>query len=275
VAANFFPAMATPVRQGRGFESADRDGGEPVAVVNESLARRIWPGESPLGRQFRADEPEPAQWITVVGVCADLPMQGALGTGSPAGYYRPMAQVPLPSATLLLRSRGDPHQLAQPLRQVVRDLDPDLPVDQIYTAAEWRDRRLATPRGFAWMAAVFAAGALFLGSVGVYGVTAFGALRRRREFGIRLALGARRRDLAALVVRRALVQIGLSLCAGLLLGWLFSRPMLASMGGMIGPPRIRTYLVVSGALALAVSCALWAPARRALQVDPAATLRGE
>jgi predicted permease len=274
VAANFFPAMATPVRQGRGFNHADREGGEPVAVINESLARRAWPGESPLGRQFRAEELAP-EWITVIGVCADLPMQGALGTGSPAGFYRPMAQLSMWGATLLLRSRGDPHPLAQPLRQIVRNLDPELPVDQIYTVAEWRDRRLATARGFAWLAAVFAAGALFLGGVGIYGVTAFGAARRKREFGIRLALGARPGDLAAMVVRRALTQIGLSLGAGLLLGWLLSRPMVASMGHMIGPTRVGTYLVVAGVLAAAVSIALWLPARRALRVDPAVTLRGE
>jgi ABC-type antimicrobial peptide transport system permease subunit len=161
------------------------------------------------------------------------------------------------------------------LRQIVRDLDPELPVDKIYTVAEWRDQRLATPRGFAWLAGVFGASALFLGAVGIYGVTAFGAVRRTREFGIRLALGARPGDLGALVVRRGLVQIGSSLAAGLILGWLLSRPMLASMGKMLGPTRMETYLVVAGVLVAAVSTALWLPARRALKVDPAVTLRGE
>jgi ABC-type antimicrobial peptide transport system permease subunit len=161
------------------------------------------------------------------------------------------------------------------LRETIREVDPGLPVDRIMTVAELRDRKLASPHAFAGLASAFALSALVLAAVGIYGVTGFAVQRRKREFGIRLALGARPGDLARLVLRRGLVQVGLSLGAGALLGWGLSRPMVAALGAMIGAAKPSTYLVVSGVLAAAVLSALWLPARRAAKVDPAVTLRGE
>jgi predicted permease len=275
VSANFFDALNAPVKQGRGFTPADRAGSEPVALVNESLARQCWPGASPVGKRFRVSGGDPGKWLTVAGVVPDLPMQGALNTGSPAGFYRPASQQPLSGAVLILRSRIDPHSLVAPLRMIIRRLDPDLPLDSIFTVEELRDRKLATPRAFGGLAAAFALSALILAAVGIYGVTGFAVQRRTREFGIRLALGARPADLSRLVLGRGLIHAGLSLGAGAAAGWALSRPMVASMREMIGAATPYTYVFVFGTLTAAVLLALWVPARKASRVDPAITLRAD
>jgi predicted permease len=272
VAANYMQALGVPFREGRGFTAADRD----AVVINESLARRYWPGESPLGRQFReTDATEPRPWLTVIGVVADLPMQGVLRAESSAGYYAPLTSEWPWRVCLLLRSGAPPGALVRPLRETIRELAPDLPVYDISTVAEFADHRLATARTMAGLGLTFAAGALFLAAIGVHGVTAFAAERRAREFGIRLALGARTAHIVVLVLRQAILQGGIALAIGLALGYLLSRPLVAAMGQWIGSAGVEIYAGIAGVIFMVLAVALWLPARRSLKVDPALTLRAE
>jgi putative ABC transport system permease protein len=273
VSPEYFAVMGAGIRAGRVFTAADSEGGEQVAIVSESMARHYWPGRSPLGREFRSLPDDP--WFTIVGVCADLPSEPTDRTTPGATYYRPLDQVPSKVAFLLLRTRVDPHGLIRPLRDAIREFDPDLPIDGFLTVEEAHDRRVATPRALAALAAAFALSALALAAVGIYGVTGFSVRKRTREFGIRVALGASPLDMARLTLGRGLLQLTLSLSAGALLGWWASRPMLKTLKGMAGEVSPESYAIILGVVAASTFAALWLPARQAIKVDPAQTLRAE
>ncbi len=272
VSPEFFAVMQAPILQGRGFTSADREGGEPVAVVSEGMARLFWPDRSAVGRQFRGSERDP--WLTVVGVCADLPTDNSRAE-SGAAFYRPIAQEQTMGAFLLLRTGVEPHSLIRPLRNAVRAFDPDLPVEKVFTVEEMYDRRVATPRALGALAAAFALSALALATVGIYGVTGFSVRKRMLEFGVRVALGASPRDMAKLTLGRGALQLAASLSAGSLIGFLASRPMLKSMEGLTGQVPPAAYAIILAVVAVSTFSALWLPAREAAKVDPAETLRAE
>jgi putative ABC transport system permease protein len=274
VSPEYFDVVRAPIREGRGFTSADRQGGEPVAVVSESLARLLWPGRSALGQQIR-DFRDAS--VTVVGVCADVPLSSnsARSTARDAAYFEPMAQQGGKSAYVALRSAVDPGQLIRPIRQAVQALDPDMPADGFVTSAELNRQFVATPRALGALAAVFALSALALAAVGIYGVTSFSVRKRTREFGIRVALGASPLEMARLTLGRGLLQLAVSLSIGGLLGWFASRPMLHTLEGMAPKPATLDYAVIVVVVALATFSALWLPARHATKVDPVETLRSE
>ncbi|HEY8995074.1 MAG TPA: ABC transporter permease [Lacunisphaera sp.] len=245
------------------------------ALVNESFARRFWPGQDPLGRRFRTNQTQ-EQWVTVIGVVPDLQMQGLFNDPRQggAGFYLAQDQMGWGWLDLLIRTKSDPLHLVEPMRRAIASIDPDQPIHSVGTLTSQTAQAM---RGFTTvgiLAVVFAVISLFLGAIGVYGVTSQAVNRRTREFGIRLALGSTVRQLLQLVLRQGGRQIGLGLAVGLVGGFLLTRPLEQVFGStMINNPLI--YVGVTLTICTVGLLALWLPARRATKVDPMVALRAE
>jgi predicted permease len=262
------------LRAGRFVDARDRADSTRVAVVGESVARRFldWPRRSPLGRRVQLGTRED-DWRTVVGVVADLRHDG-LGAPPPLQAYVPYAQDFPFRVVVLLRAAGDPAGLAAPLREAIAGIDPEVPVRSVRTMEEVVGGTLLRRRLGLYLLGAFAALALVLATVGLYGLLAFTVAQRTRELGIRQALGARRTDLRRLVLRQGLQRT----LAGLLVGW----PAALVAGRLVrfllfdvrpGDPMVS--LVVALLLLGVALLASWLPARRAAAVEPSVVLRGE
>jgi predicted permease len=275
VSPDYFRLLDVGPASGRLFDSRDREDAPRAAVVNASFARQFWPDGDPLGQRFRSSQTG-EHWVRVVGVVPDLQMQGifSASTLNPAGFYLTQDQMGWGWLFLFVRTQGDPQALTAPVRAAVAGLDPDQPVHSIGTLAAQTARQL---RGFTIvgvMAGLFALITLFLGAVGVYGVTAFAVGRRRREFGVRMALGATMGGVLRMVLGQGARQIACGLGGGLLAAFLITRPLRGVMGEeLVNSPLI--YGVVVVVIALVGLVALWVPARRATRIDPMEALRAE
>ncbi len=272
VSDDFHAVMGIPILAGRGFDAGDREDALPVAVVSRSMAERFWPGRDPLGRRFRVGG-EQTPWVTVVGVSGDVVHHWFARRNYPT-FYRPYAQEPSASLAFALRTEGDPETLALAARQAVREADPDLP------AAEVRSMRRAigdSTIGLQYGAAILAAFgvlALVLAASGVYGVMAYRVSLRRREFGVRLALGATAGDLVRLSLGQALRLVTLGLVLGAGMGYALTRAITSAFQGAVAPDPV-SFVAVAVVLAAATVAAAAVPARRALALDPARVLRSE
>ena len=267
----YFRAMDIPLVAGRGFASGDRAGSPFVAVVNQAMAARYFPGQDPIGQVIRILGPAPR---TIVGVIPDV-RQRALQKPAEPEIYVPHTQFPTGSMFLVVRSRGDrPEQLAGAVRAAVRAVDPNLPIAAIRTGREIRGETLSSRRLNLVLLSVFAGIALVLSVIGVYGVLSFAVSQQAREIGIRMALGAAARDV-----------LGLMLWKGL---WPVAAGGLAGLAAALGATRLLTTMLVdvrpsdpltlAGVVALLVTAALAAvlvPARRAMRVDPLTAVRSE
>ncbi len=272
VTADYFRTLRIPIVAGRAFAPADDGPGPLVGVVNQTLARLLWPGEDPIGRHLATGLDSRQDWVTVIGVVGDTPQQNLITPARPE-LYRPLLQENrFGSETVALAVRTGPGFSSEALRSRLRAVSPelvlesDLPLARLLARATGRERLLGALLG------VFGGLALLLAGVGLYGVLAMLVAERRREMGVRLAVGATARDLAALVLRRgaaqaalgALIALPLALAGGRLLrGWLWqvSPADPWSLGGAVA------------ALALVAAVASWLPARRAARTDPATVLR--
>ena len=244
-----------------------------MAVVNRSFAEKHWPGEDPLGRRIRRHEAE-AAWAVVVGVVPDLNLEGVGNNDPPAGWYLLQDQQAWGWLDLLVRARGDAASLIPTVRGSVAGIDPEQPVHTITTLRERTARRVAGLELVGTMAVVFAVTALALAGVGIYGVMSFAVAQRTREFGVRLALGATRHDILALLFRQHALRTGAGVAVGLGLGYVLLRP-LAPFLANIDTTSPGLYLALAALLAAVALLALWFPARRAARVDPAVTLRAD
>ena len=270
---DYFTTLGIPLVAGRGFAPADTRG-ELVALVNRTLALRFWPGESAVGRRIRTGLDAESGWVTIVGVVGDTPQTDLVTPAAPE-MYRPLGQPNrFGSETVVLAVRTSPGFSAEVLRERVRSVSPELVLDDDVPLANVVRKATANERLLGTLLASFGLVALILAGIGLYGVLALLVAERRRELGLRMAVGATSRDLGAYVVRRAALQallgaaIGLpaALAAGRLLrAWLHeispSDPW--SLGGAVA------------ALAAAALAASWLPARRAARTDPATVLRDE
>ena len=265
--------------RGRFLARGDDENAPDVAVVNEAMARKYWPGQEPVGRRFRIGPPS-RPWVTVVGLVGDVRHNGITGVVK-AKFYRPYAQFhrsrggsPTRDMALVAKTDGDPLALAAAIRDVVRRLDPALPVSRVRTLDAVVAGSIAAPRLASLVLGLFAVLAVLLCAVGVYGVLAMGVAERRQEIGVRLALGARAANVSGLVLGEGLAAVGSGLAIGLLAAAFLSRFLVSLLQG-VRPLDPGSYLLVAVALAAVAVVAGLVPALRAARTDPAIALRSQ
>ncbi len=273
VSRDYFQLVNCGALSGRLFTGADTADSQPVAVVNRSFAEKHWPGADPLGRRIRRAE-EGARWATVIGVVPDLNLEGVGNSDAQAGWYFLQDQQAWGWLDLLVRAEGDPATIIAPVRAAVAAVDPAQPIHTIATLGERTARRVAGLEIVSTLAGAFALTAVVLAGVGIYGVLALGVRRRTREFGVRLALGATRREIFALLFRQNAGRTLGGVVAGLAFGYLLALP-LASFLPRVSVLDPAIYAAVAALLTTVALIALGVPARRAARVDPMVALRSE
>jgi putative ABC transport system permease protein len=270
----YFKAMGMPMVAGRTFDSRDRAGAVSVLVVNEEFARRHWPGESALGKRIYtgflgADVPH-----EIVGVVRDS-RQLTLDTPVAPAMYFPATQLPYPFLTFVVRTASEDPAVVLPLmRRELKAMDPAIALNDVRSLRSVVDASLARQRFGMIVIGVFAAAALALAMVGLYGVIAYSVAQRTREIGIRMALGAQRTQMLSLVLRQSLTLVVLGLIVGFAAALAATRLMRTLLYG-VGANDFATYAVVVVVLGGAALLASYIPARRAMKVDPMIALRYE
>ncbi len=273
VSTEYFSVMRIPLRHGRTFAPADGTTGN-VAIINETAARRLFPGQDPLMKRLYFGRPRPeAPWMTIVGVVGDVLSENLELAPRPM-LYRPLAQASSLSMAMAVRASGDPEALAIPLARTVRAIDPDQPMFAVRTMQAILDTTTASRRFVIRLLAAFAILALVLSAVGIYGVMAYLVGQRRREIGIRIALGARRGEVIGMVVRRAVTLTAIGLLIGGVAA-LATGELLSGLLFQIAPWDPWSFAVITGVLVLTAVLAAAAPALRAAHVDPATALRAD
>jgi predicted permease len=274
----FFEAVGVQLRRGRGFTDADGTPGSDTIIVNEQLAERLFPGVDPLGRRMRfvasADGSAPGTWRTIIGISPNLLHAGTQNPEPMPVAYVPIRRDPVRAVSLLVRSRLDPASLVTAVRRDVQSIDQDEPVFAIETMDELLSQARWPYRVFGVVFAVFAAIALVMSALGLYAVLAYAVTQQTAEIGIRMALGARPRDVSWLIFRRALVQLGIGLPLGLLGAFALSRG-LGALLVQISPTDPLTFAGISIVLVMVAMTACLIPVRRATRVDPLIALRSE
>jgi predicted permease len=272
VSPSYFETFRISPTQGRLFDTRDRNDTLPVAVINEFMAREMFPGESPLGKRIRFDLAEEEMWFTIVGVVPDVVMDedGEIDHG----VYISVLQRPERFMSIAVRGEGDPRSLVGAIRTALTQTDPDLALYWLRTFDESRLIRTAGFRIIGTMFAVFAGVALVLAAAGLFGVLAFHVGQRTREIGVRRALGADDRRILRMVMRASGVQIALGVGIGMALLPLMARS-LGEVLGQVSPYDPAIYMMVVALMIAVAIAATLTPTRRALKVDPAAALRYE
>jgi predicted permease len=277
VSPGYLATLAVPLHGGRDFTEADISGTEPVAIVNKAFAQHFWPDTSPLDRSVQIGHyrdhwinPRLAYQTRVIGVVADIREAGLDRKPKPTVL---LPRRPGSGRTPLLLVRGSPRELVATIRGMVRAEDSQLaPVVEPLSAV--MSRSVAEPRFRASLIASFAAFAVLLTGVGIYGVIASVVQRRRREIGLRIALGANGAAVATAVARRCLLNVGAGVVAGLLV-FVGTRRLLSAMLFEITPADPRPLAAAVAVLGIVAALASWIPARRAAHIDPATSLRME
>jgi predicted permease len=277
----YFRTLAQPVASGRTFTDSDTMAAEGVAIVNQTAAKLYWPGEDPIGTRFLGG---PTKYRTIVGVVADVRQH--LEQAPAAEIYVPLRQSALPGTTWVIRSRLELEQLVREVKSVTRAQDPDLPVANFRTLSEVRADGLAPRRVVVGLIGMFGFLALVITAAGIGGVIAFSVNQRTHEFGIRMALGAARSGVLALVIREGLVLVSFGLVIGIAGALVVTRVLGAVIFGhhsaagltllvTTAPTDVLTYAAVAGTLVGVAILACLIPARRAASVDPMVALRAQ
>lgn len=268
VGPGYFQTMGMPILRGRGISPDDTAASPMVAVVNTALAKRLWPGQNPIGKHLSFLQ---ETWdVTVVGEVPTV-KYASLGEPPQAQVYFAFRQQP-GAAAILVRTHGDPSAALADLRGVIHGLDASLPPPRTLLVSQQIDDMLAAPTLGAELLAVFGILALLLAAVGTYGVMSYSVAQRRREIGIRMALGARAGDVMGLVFGNGMAMIAAGLLAGLGIAALLSRGFGSLLYG-IGGLDAASFLIAPAVLLLAAFLACWLPARRAVHIDPNRALR--
>jgi predicted permease len=268
----YFETMGIPILRGRGFLKSDTAEAPRVAVVNEQFAKHYWPGADAVGKRMRLDSRDGTP-VEIVGVAQTIKYQN---TYAPMDFvYMPLAQHPIARMTLMLRSGGDPLQLVNSVKDVVRTLDPNLPMLETRSYEEYYlNTAVEGPRIAMKLVGAMGAVGLLLAIAGLYGLVAYNVSRRTREIGIRMALGAASSDVLRLVMSKGLVLVGVGTAIGLVMGFAVER-LMNSMLFDAGGVDILAYAVVVPSLFLVTLLAAYVPARRASRIAPTQALRYE
>jgi putative ABC transport system permease protein len=276
VTPDYLSGLGIPLRRGRMLTDADRQGTPRVALVNETFAREMWPDEDPIGK--RIGYPWPSEWLTVVGVVADVRHAG-LDSGEEMEFYEPLAQIPGNSAasgtgamTLVLRMAGSQGAfaagpVAEQVRSTVASIDPAVAVSDVRRMRDLLAMSVDAPRTTMFLLLAFAVVALALGAVGIYGTIAYWVGQRLHEMGLRLALGAKRGDILRLVVAQGMTFAIGGLAVGLIAAFAATRVLAGLLFG-VSPTDAVTFIAVPVFLALVAAAASAIPALRAARVDP-------
>ena len=278
VSVDHFRTLGIPLRRGRPFSAGDTAGSPNVAIISETAARRFWPNEDPLGRRVwfgggsRFDSPERS--VEIVGIVGDVRYQPFDRPQNLASFYTPFRQFSYPMRLVSLRTQGEPLSVLADVRRAVATVDPELAVQDIKTLSDLMDSSWARRRFDTAVFGGFGLAALFLAATGLFAVLAYSVETRRREFGIRIALGASSRPLLGSVVREGLAFPVAGLSAGLAVSIAASRALEASLFGT-SPRDIRVLAAVAGVLLAASVLACLIPAWRATRADPVQALRAE
>ena len=274
----YFATLGTHLVAGRDFTAGDRDGSPPVAIVNQSFARRYFGADQPLGKRLGIDGPAeegtepPTLWAMVVGVVPDLYMDGT-DNEEPEGMYVPLAQHDRSFVSLLARTRGEPMALARPVRAMVTGVDPNQPLYFVRSLGEAIRQETWFYRVFGTLFMVFGAVALLLAAVGLYGVMSFSVGRRRQEVGVRMALGAEASQVVRMIFRQGARQVLIGLGIGLAIAPLPSHLLRMVLFG-VSPWDPSTFALIVTVLAATGAVACLVPARRAAAISPVVALRG-
>jgi putative ABC transport system permease protein len=276
VAGDYFRLMKIPLLRGRDLTPQDREDAPTVGVVNESFVRQYFPDSNPVGARVRWARDEPPRWMTIVGVVGDVKQMGLGQPEEPAFYYSYMqSDAPFKRwMYLTIRSQADPAALARQVKEQVWAVDSMLPITKVRPLTEVAASSIAGQRFNMTLLVVFASVALLLAGVGIYGLISYSVERRTREIGVRMALGAQRRDILGLVVRQGIVLASLGLALGLAGAFAATR-LLAGLVYGVSTTDPTTYAALSVFLLLVALLACLVPARRATKVDPMVALRYE
>jgi len=269
----YFAALRVPLQRGRTFTAADRADAPPVIVVNEKMARQFFPGQDAVGQRLQVNWTDPKAHPEIIGVVGDVRTSALDADIRPMIYY-PLAQAPTGSMTLAIRHSGDPSPLVTSVRAAVRDLDHDVPLSDVASMTTLLNRSMADRRYPMLLLSGFAALAVLLAAVGLYGLLSYVVSRRTREIGVRMALGADRSKVLGLVLRDG-VRLTL---VGAVIGAVASGVAARALGHLlygVGPTDPLTFAVVGLLLVAVALVASYLPAARATRVDPVVALRTE
>jgi predicted permease len=278
VSTDYLPTMGIPLRRGRFFERTDGERSLPVAIVNETMARQYWPGQDAVGKRFRVGRDDAAPWITIVGVVGDVRQMG-LDAPVKAEMYFPYAQVDgqpwFAPRDLAVRSAAvEPLTLVPAVKAAIHAIDPEQAVANVRTFDEVLDEDVVQRRLGASLVAAFAALALLLASLGVYGVLSYFVAQHTSEIGVRVALGASRRDILSLVLGKGMGLAVAGVALGLV-GALALTRLVSSLLYGVGAADPATFAGAASLLASLALLACYLPARRAMKVDPMVAIRCE
>jgi predicted permease len=282
VMGNYFETMGIPIVQGRSFQPTDAVSSGPVAVVNERLVNTFWKGQNPIGQRLRPCCGDRFPWFTVIGVAKDV-KQGGLDQTTGTEFYffvdqmgsLAVAQARMPlTMNIVLRTTLSRTALAGTIDRAVRDAAPSVPVARLQEMDDVFAESISRPRLLAQLLTAFGGLALVLAAVGTYGVLSFLVAERRREIGIRMALGARQSTVLSQVMRQGLIFTSVGIAIGLA-GAVASSRLLASLLFGVEPTDPPTLAFVAGAILVVAAGACWLPAWRASHVDPSVVLRAD
>jgi len=271
IAPGYFDAVRMPLMRGRDFLDVDREGQQPVVIINEAMVRRFWPDQDALGKRFRFfGDSEPR---TIVGIVRNAKYVFVGEEPQPMGYT-PLDQGYSPAMSLVVRTSSRPDAMKGTIEREVRSLDRDIALTNIQTASELLAVSLTGPRVAAILLSVFGSIALVLAAVGIYGVMSYSVNLRSREIGIRMALGAERGDVLRMVLSQGMATVGIGLALGLIAAIGVSRLLSGLLYG-VGTADLPAFAGTAAVLLLVALIANYVPARRAMQVDPIAVMRYE
>jgi putative ABC transport system permease protein len=270
--------MRIPILRGRGFSESDNAGAEPVVIINQTMAKMFWPNQEPISQHIWIGKPMGPEWTEpgpreIVGVVSDI--HGAsLASAPEPTMYLPYAQRPIVEMYFVIRTRQSPMAALPDIRSAMNQVDPDLPLAQVKTMEQVLSLSVTDWRFRTVLLALFGALAVFIAAIGIYGVISYSVAQRTHEMGVRMALGAARRDVMKLVVgqglRLALAGIAIGLAGALAL-----TRFLASLLFEVKPTDPLTFVGVCLTLTVVAVLASYLPARRATKVDPMVALRYE
>jgi len=273
IAGAYFETAGIPLLKGRFFTDQDREGSPAVAIINETMARRYWPGEDAIGQRFRFPGGQSSPWTTVVGITGDMHRQGLEIQVVPQ-VFRPDAQQPEDMLEVIVRTAGDPRAIAASVQSEIQSLDKSVAKFQVTTVEQQLGQETAERRFQTSLIGLFSLAALVLSAIGIYGLMHYFVAQRSNEIGVRMALGARYGNVLGLVLRQGLLLAGAGVVVGIF-GALALTRLLSTLLFQVTPTDPVTFAAAPAILLGVAALACWIPARRAASLDPVRALRQE